>query len=125
MGHSTFPAAVEMGILEGKGSEQHLDSSDDEAEPVRAPLVTGMVNGSNLHVDEDQVWAEIQVNKVKGMDGWERKRASQQETGIELAMDWFINADVQPGIGCCHKVVNAFFKNNAAGERLSISGHCY
>ncbi|KAG2142784.1 uncharacterized protein EDB93DRAFT_1088757, partial [Suillus bovinus] len=33
---------------------------------------------------------------------------------LEPAMDYFINADICPGIGCCHKVLNVFFKNEEA-----------
>lgn len=98
-------------------SEQVSDSSDDEIEFARMPLVTGIANERNLHIgDDDWVWAEIRARKVKGVCGQERKRVNQQEAGLEPAMDWFINADVRPGVGCRRKVVNVFFENDAAGE---------
>ncbi|KAG1867710.1 hypothetical protein F4604DRAFT_1584981 [Suillus subluteus] len=37
-----------------------------------------------------------------------------QPTALEPGMDHLINADVRPGIGCRHKVLDAFFKNETA-----------
>ncbi|KAG2082329.1 uncharacterized protein F5147DRAFT_590419 [Suillus discolor] len=39
---------------------------------------------------------------------------TSQPTGLEPAMDYFINADIRPGIGCRRKVLNVFFKNEEA-----------
>ncbi|KAF8415303.1 hypothetical protein L210DRAFT_3495955 [Boletus edulis BED1] len=80
---------------------------------MRAPLAPRSVN--DLRVDDDQILrAEIHTTKGKGTNGKERKRVTQQESTLEPAMDWFINADVRPGVGCRRKVVNIFFDNEAA-----------
>ncbi|KAG2031175.1 hypothetical protein BDR03DRAFT_936445 [Suillus americanus] len=42
------------------------------------------------------------------------RRKTSQQTGLEPAMDYFINADMRPGIGCRRKVLNMFFKNEEA-----------
>ncbi|KAF8424255.1 hypothetical protein L210DRAFT_3765528 [Boletus edulis BED1] len=91
---------------------------------MRAPLAPRSVN--DLRVDDDQILrAEIHTMKGKGTNGKERKRVTQQESTLEPAMDWFINVDVRPDVGCRRKVVNIFFDNEAAGERVSISGHSF
>ncbi|KAG2743118.1 P-loop containing nucleoside triphosphate hydrolase protein [Suillus brevipes Sb2] len=48
------------------------------------------------------------------------RRKTSQQTGLEPAMDYFINADMRPGIGCRRKVLNVFFKNEEAGETYFI-----
>ncbi|KAG2134634.1 hypothetical protein BD769DRAFT_1353154 [Suillus cothurnatus] len=42
------------------------------------------------------------------------RRKTSQQTGLEPAMDYFINADMRPGVGCRRKVLNVFFKNEEA-----------
>lgn len=112
--HSNMLMAQTEAVAADELAEQDSASSDDEATALR---------GSQLATAR----AGIRAGSAPGpgglgMDGWEKKRANKQGFVLQPAMDWFINADERPGAGCRRDVVNVFFENEAAGERLSISG---
>ncbi|KAG1857236.1 hypothetical protein C8R48DRAFT_607597 [Suillus tomentosus] len=55
----------------------------------------------------------MQVPREKANINQPRRKTSQP-TGLEPGMDYLINADVCPGIGCRRKVLDAVFENETA-----------
>ncbi|KAH7904952.1 P-loop containing nucleoside triphosphate hydrolase protein [Hygrophoropsis aurantiaca] len=107
VGGSTESVDTPMENQESDGSE----SSDDDIEMVNRSSV--LLTQADADIDGRQLQEEMQlVSKAKL--GVSQRKLSQQASSLEPAMDYLINADVRPNVGCRRKVFNAFFENEAA-----------
>ncbi|KAH7917314.1 P-loop containing nucleoside triphosphate hydrolase protein [Leucogyrophana mollusca] len=89
------------------------DSSDGEIEVVSRSCLL-RPSSENAGMDGRQLREEMRSTNKGKTNVSQRKTSQPQITSLEPAMDYLINADVRPGVGCRRKVFNAFFENEAA-----------
>jgi superfamily II DNA/RNA helicase len=104
-----------MNIPTGEERSDGSDGSDDEIE-ISSTHVQQTHAGDTM--DTWQLRAKMEVPRETNIS--QPRRKTSQQTGLEPAMDYFINADMRPGVGCRRKVLNVFFKNEEAGETYFI-----
>ncbi|KAG2100864.1 hypothetical protein BD769DRAFT_1312260, partial [Suillus cothurnatus] len=98
-----------MNIPTGEERSDGSDGSDDEIE-ISSTHVQQTHAGDTM--DTWQLRAKMEVPRETNIS--QPRRKTSQQTGLEPAMDYFINADMRPGVGCRRKVLNVFFKNEEA-----------
>ncbi|KAG1867739.1 hypothetical protein F4604DRAFT_1584971 [Suillus subluteus] len=98
-----------VNIPTGEERSDGSDGSDDEIE-ISSTHVQQTHAGDTM--DTWQLRAKMEVPRETNIS--QPRQKTSQQTGLEPAMDYFINSDMCPGIGCCRKVLNVFFRNEEA-----------
>ncbi|KAG2060972.1 hypothetical protein BDR06DRAFT_854745, partial [Suillus hirtellus] len=94
------------------GDEQS-NCSDASDEEIGVSNILNQQCHENNTMNGKQLWEKMQVPREKANINQPRHKTSQP-TGLEPGMDYLINADVCPGIGCQRKVLDAVFENETA-----------
>lgn len=115
------------------GGNEDSDGSHESEDEVSDPLVIpdssrSMAPQPDSEVERNTIGCnlasrELRAEMSQNKDNLKtivRRGHAIGHCDLESAMDWLINTDVRPGVGCRRKVLDAFFENEAAGTAFHI-----